>query len=60
MPLTIEEYEHVRSDSNQFLVLPGHESPDIDRVVESADRYIVVAKLGPGAHLAEQLDPRKR
>jgi hypothetical protein len=58
--LTIQEYEHIRSDSNRFLVLPGHEISNIERVVEANERYLVVAKLGAGELVAEGLDPRKR
>jgi hypothetical protein len=60
VPLTHEEYEHIRSDSNSFFVIPGHEIAEIEEIVESTDRYIVVAKLGRGAVVAERLDPRKR
>jgi hypothetical protein len=60
VPLTIEEYEHVRSGSNQFVVLPGHHATEIEQVVESTDRYLVVSKLGVGAAVAAHLDPRKR
>jgi hypothetical protein len=58
--LTIEEYEHIRSDSNSFVVLPGHEVAIVENVIESTDRFFVVAKLGAGKTLAEGLDPRKR
>jgi hypothetical protein len=58
--LTLEEYEHIRSDSNRFLVLPGHDVPGLEEVVESTDRFVMVAKLGRGAAVAEHLDPRKR
>jgi hypothetical protein len=60
VPLTIEEYEHIRSDSNQFVVLPGHHVTDIERVVESTGRYLVVSKLGAGGAVAARLDPRRR
>lgn len=60
LSLTIEEYEHIRRDSNQFLVLPGHEVDEVERVVEGSDRFLVVAKLGAGIRIAEELDPRKR
>jgi hypothetical protein len=58
--LTIEEYEHIRSDSNSFVVVPGHEVAAIENVIEATDRFLVVAKLGAGKVLAEGLDPRKR
>jgi hypothetical protein len=58
--LTIEEYEWVRAEPSWFFVLPGHEVPEVELVVESTDRYTVVKKLGEGELLAERLDPRSR
>jgi hypothetical protein len=43
--LTVREYEHVRADNDRFAVVPGHEDPQIERVVERAERYLVVDKL---------------
>jgi hypothetical protein len=60
VPLTIEEYEHVRAGSNRFVVLPGHDVPEVEQVVETTARYVVVSKLGAGAEVAAQLDPRTR
>jgi hypothetical protein len=58
--LTIEQYEHVRAGSNRFFVLPGHHLEDVEEVVETTDRFLVVAKLGAGEAVATHLDPRKR
>jgi hypothetical protein len=58
--LTIEEYEHVRSSPNRFLVVPGHEQPAVEDVVEGNARYVVVRKLGAGADVAARFDPRSR
>ena len=33
--LTLPEYERVRSSPNLFLIVPGHESREVDRVVET-------------------------
>ena len=43
--LTTPEYEHVRSDNDRFVVVSGHEDPEIERVVEQTERYVVVDKL---------------
>jgi len=59
IPLTYEEYESIRRDSNRFLVLPGHEIPAVEDTVESNGRYVVVSKLGEGAAVAKHLDPRR-
>jgi hypothetical protein len=58
--MTIEEYEHIRAGSNRFFVLPDHQLDDVEDIVESSDRFLVVAKLGAGEAVAEHLDPRKR
>ena len=60
VPLTLEEYERIRLDSNRFFVLPGHVLPHVDKVIEETDRYVVVSKLGSGASVAAELDPRRR
>ena len=33
--LTLPEYERVRSSPNLFLIVPGHEAREVDRVVET-------------------------
>jgi hypothetical protein len=43
--LTVAEYEHVRSDNDRFAVVPGHETPEMEAVVETGDRFVVVDKL---------------
>src|SRR5437763_9139340 len=44
--MTLSEYEIVRRDSRRFAVVPGHVSPDTERVLERKDRYEVVEKFG--------------
>lgn len=39
-----DEYERVRSDPTHFLVVPGHEQGEIERVVAEHDSYTVVEK----------------
>ena len=55
-----EDYEEIRSDSNRFFVVEGHELPEVEQVVGSVDGCLVVAKLGVGGDMAERLDPRRR
>jgi hypothetical protein len=43
--MTLEEYERVRGQRDRFALVPGHESDEIERVVETADRYVIVDKL---------------
>jgi hypothetical protein len=35
LALSLPEYERVRSSSNHFVILPVHECPEVDRVVET-------------------------
>jgi len=58
LDVTLEEYEHVRSDSNWFLVAKGHEDPSIEEVVEQHPEYVVVEKHIGGAGVARAEDPR--
>ena len=52
-------YERVRSDSALFFVVPGHEIPSAEDVVEETPRYFVVRKhAGEEQELAEATDPR--
>jgi hypothetical protein len=60
VPLTTQEYEGIRANSNSFFVIPGHEALLVDEVIETAERYLVVRKRGVGAEVAEELDPRSR
>jgi hypothetical protein len=43
--LSPTEYEHVRREDDRFVIVPGHEDPEIERVVERTERYLVVDKL---------------
>jgi hypothetical protein len=58
--LTLDEYEAVRRIPTHFFVVPGHDVPEIERVVEENERYVVVEKFGVAGIRAVQLDPRRR
>ena len=49
IPLAFSDYEPVRHFATRFLVLPGHEIPELERVVLQGSGYIVVEKFGPAA-----------
>jgi hypothetical protein len=53
----VPKYEEVRGDPHLFVVAPGHEQPEAERVVEQEKGYYVVAKQGVAARIAEQTDP---
>jgi hypothetical protein len=44
LEVTREEYEAWRSDATLFGVVPGHELPDVEDVVEEREAYNVVKK----------------
>jgi hypothetical protein len=52
------EYELIRAHPRRFLVLPGHENPKIESLVETHDGYLVVEKRDEAAELADASDPR--
>jgi 5-bromo-4-chloroindolyl phosphate hydrolysis protein len=57
--VSISEYEMIRSDPTRFVIVAGHELPDVEDVVERTDRFAVVAKRpGRPAELAAETDPR--
>ena len=58
LSLTREEYERVRADADRFVIAPGHELPEVERVVERNERFHVIEKLGAAAMVAEETDPR--
>jgi hypothetical protein len=42
--MTASEYERVRADNDRFAVVPGHDDPEIERVVTRTDGYLIVDK----------------
>ena len=53
--LTPPEYERAREHPAQFIVVPGHIVPDVEKTVFRNDRFAVVEK-----HVGEQLIARER
>jgi len=53
------EYERVRRFPTRFFVKPGHVTSGSERLVELADRYVIVEKLGASAATAIRRDPRR-
>lgn len=56
--LSVREYEHVRSNSRRFIVLPGHERLDVEIVVERHHGYLIVEKVDRAGDQAADMDPR--
>jgi hypothetical protein len=57
--LTGAEYEAVRAHPTRFAVLPTYVRPDVDRVVEEHDSYVVVEKNEAAGRIVEQAAPRR-
>jgi hypothetical protein len=56
--VTLPDYERVRSDPRWTLTIPGHEDPQVERVVERTDRFLITEKSGRAADVAVERDPR--
>lgn len=57
--LSVDEYERVRRDPTWFILLPGHDEPDVEDVIEDHDGWIVVQKRpGEPAQIARETDTR--
>jgi hypothetical protein len=54
------EYEAVRQDPAQFVVLPRHYTPEIEDLVAEHESHWIVRKKGEAAEYVERLDPRSR
>jgi hypothetical protein len=56
--LTPLEYEAVRAVETQFVLIRGHERPEIEDVVDGDKNWLVVRKRGEAAEIAAETDPR--
>jgi hypothetical protein len=53
LSLTIAEYDEIHREHDRFVVLPGHNTPDIESVVEERDAFLVVDKFGEAEQIVE-------
>jgi hypothetical protein len=58
--LSRSEYDRLRGVPTHFVVLPGHDLPGVERVIEQNERFAIVEKVGESAAVAIELDPRRR
>jgi predicted NBD/HSP70 family sugar kinase len=59
MAMTVAEYQAIRAESTRFAVLPAHELPEVESVVERHSTYVVVEKREEDAQeIASKTDPR--
>lgn len=57
--VTLAEYEAIRANSRRFIVLPGHESVGVERIVATSPAYTVVEKLPEVGAMVDASDPRR-
>ena len=55
--LTLREYEEVRSQDDRFALVPGHETPELEDVVQRTDKFVIVDKKPEAGPIVED-DPR--
>ena len=58
--VTRVEYEAVRQDATRFILVRGHEYPEVERIVSERGAYCVVEKTGASRAVVAHLDPRSR
>ena len=58
---SLSEYKEVREEPTTFLVAPGHEEDDIERVISDRGRFRIVDKVQAAVRrTVVQLAPRRR
>lgn len=58
LQLTLADYERVRAHPRHFVMIPGHELPEVETVVARTDEYVIVDKRDQAGHQAAEDDPR--
>lgn len=56
--LTLPAYERLRENSSHFVLVAGHENPEVETVVDSGGGYVIVEKQDVAGEVADRLDPR--
>jgi hypothetical protein len=60
IPMTLADYETVRTEPTRFAVAPHHEQPEVEIVLERHPTYFVVEKRDEDAkEVARETDPRE-
>ena len=57
IPLDFGEYKAIRSSPTLFLITPGHETVEVENVVETNDRYALVEKIRKVELVTESYQP---
>jgi hypothetical protein len=54
------EYERIAGERYRFVLIPGHEQPQIERVVERHSVFIVAEKIGEAREQIDRDHPQQR
>ena len=54
LTLSLQDYEAARTGFERFVLVPGHELVDVERVVDRGDGYVIVVKEGEAAEMARE------
>ena len=52
--VTATVYDSIHGQQDRFLLVAGHETPEIERVVESSGEYVIVDKFGEAEQAVEE------
>jgi hypothetical protein len=55
----LDDYEQTRANGSHFLVAPGHEEQEHERVVRTRPGFRIIAKLRGVGAVAQRLNPRR-
>lgn len=58
LDIALSTYEWIRAGAARFVIVPGHEIIESERVVQSGPGYAIVEKFGDARAAASELDPR--
>jgi hypothetical protein len=56
IPLTPKQYEENHQNKSQFIILPGHQLPEVERVMQNSGYYMVVEKFIEPPKTAKKLN----
>jgi hypothetical protein len=52
-------YERIRSDPTTFVLVPGHQTTDVENVIEIGNDYLITRNFGLAADIARAGDTRR-
>jgi hypothetical protein len=52
--LSAQQFMAIESDVNRFIVLRGHERPDVEDTVAEREGFLIVSKRGAGAEFVKE------